>query len=461
MTGQASHSRFQHDTADRDDLPRCLTAIQPYIPGQALRHRKVPARQRATPMRPTSPTAVADLCEQISAVASADEAIRLVISDVPLLIDARQVWVHLHASAMPEQQAPGATHDQPNDAVQLPQPYRLWLINGRKSTAHTASVELAIRSGHQTLGTLSVVPEGGRDALTADELTTLRLIALTLGQTLAAHRLREALSDHHLQSNASDAGNQHANVQHWNMFLAHVAHEVRTPLTCIKGHAQLLGRQVHAARSEKTGRLTRDGAAIVLDACERHLGPLEYQVKRIERLIHDMIDLARTAQGRLDLRLERHNLVTIVEQAIAATDLPASQSIMLDAPAEAWLRCDGARIEQALYDIVQHVLRVWSQEGAIHIAVRELTQGEAHQTVTIIGDEATEATLAVWRCGAQSYPPLSGPECVHSPLDLGLALSAAIAQHHEGQLYQIANRHGGSNFLFVLPLDGPTDTRAR
>ncbi|MGZ3682091.1 MAG: sensor histidine kinase, partial [Ktedonobacterales bacterium] len=174
-------------------------------------------------------------------------------------------------------------------------------------------------------------------------------------------------------------------------FLGIASHELRTPLTSITGNVLLAGRQLQSlqhvsdmARQEGLDSLRKrlERSALLLQRTER-------QVVRMDRLVGDLLDVSRIQAGKLELRPEPCDLLTIVHEAVLEQRAAwPSRSISLDLPQRAvvTIHADADRIGQVVTNFLTNALkysqpdqpvavRVRVQGGSARIEVRDSGQG--------------------------------------------------------------------------------------
>lgn len=216
-------------------------------------------------------------------------------------------------------------------------------------------------------------------------------------------------------------------------FVADASHELRTPLTTVLGYAEL----------------HRRGALGEADAQDDAWGRTEAEAGRMRRLVEDMLTLAKyDAEPDLDLR--------DVELGALATEIVANATVAYPATAFAFgggaatVAADGDRLRQAMLNVVAN--------AAIH--------GGAHVTVSVAADR-DHACLIVHDDGPGMAPEVAARaterfvrgdtsrQRATGGAGLGLAITAAIVDAHDGTL-DVASAPGeGTTITLTLPAAPP------
>jgi signal transduction histidine kinase len=226
-------------------------------------------------------------------------------------------------------------------------------------------------------------------------------------------------------------------------FLAVASHELRTPLTNVKGYVQLLDRQLRGD----------DGS---WERLRGLIDPLQTQVRRLETLVGDLLDVSRLQRGRLELRPEAVELGELARQVVARFDHSPHRtprhSLIVDAPSPVAGVWDAARLDQVLTNLVGNALKFSPTGGEVRVAVRREAD-EALLTVSDeglgIGPEERAALFEPFRRGEATARAIPG-------VGLGLYIAAEIVARHGGRI-EVASAVGeGSTFVVRLPLAGRT-----
>jgi signal transduction histidine kinase len=223
-------------------------------------------------------------------------------------------------------------------------------------------------------------------------------------------------------------------------FLADVSHELRTPLTVMRGEAEV------ALRSRDT--VLNDGAA---DA----LGAVVEQTEHMSRLVDDLLFVARRDAGEVPPRRARIRLGDQLERTVAdARQLDPRATIELrgDAPALAThVDADAGRLHQLLMVLLDNALRYSPERRAIRVDVRRSgPQVRVRVRDHGIGIPAEDLPHVFDRFvrGSNALPGGTG---------LGLPVAKAIAQAHGGTLDIESHQGNGTSVTLTLPAseEGP------
>jgi signal transduction histidine kinase len=222
-------------------------------------------------------------------------------------------------------------------------------------------------------------------------------------------------------------------------FLAIAAHELRTPVTALKGTAQLVLRQ-HAL-----GRL--DQARL-----ETQLGRLSASADRLEALTSDLLDVARLRTGQLPLDCVPLDLPALLGEAVARAQESSDgqHRITLEVADDlAPVPADAARLDQVLTNLLENAVKyspdggtvsvgVQATEGGVQVSVRDEGIGLPPGSTEVIFEPFGRATNAAQR---------------HLPgLGLGLYICRGIVTRHGGQLWAESPGPGqGTTFYLWLP----------
>ncbi len=227
-------------------------------------------------------------------------------------------------------------------------------------------------------------------------------------------------------------------------FLAMLGHELRNPLAAISS-------AVTVARTPQLERERGWSVAVI-----------GRQVRHLEKLIDDLMDVSRITLGKIEMRHERLDLAVVLSRAIDAVRSQAAdrhQHLMVDLPeAPLWVDADPTRLEQVFVNLLSNASkyshdgkRIWVQAagGPDGATVRVRDEG--------IGLDKAMAER-VFDLFAQAQ---TGLDRAKGGLGIGLSLARRLTELHGGTIDVHSDGLGhGAEFVVTLPLSDASATGA-
>ncbi len=221
-------------------------------------------------------------------------------------------------------------------------------------------------------------------------------------------------------------------------FLSVAAHELRTPLTAV--NLALDG----VARRSSAGAANAEWVLRQTESSRR-------AVRRLNRLVEDLLDMSRIGAGRLELSLEEVELGALVREVAERFAESTASALVVEAPQPVVGRFDRSRLEQVLMNLVGNALKY----------------GEGKPVTVAVSAEAGRARLEVRDQGI-GIPPESQKRIFerfhrastarnYGGLGLGLWISRDIVEAHGGRIAVTSAPGSGSAFRVELPL-APVET---
>ena len=230
-------------------------------------------------------------------------------------------------------------------------------------------------------------------------------------------------------------------------FLLSISHELRTPLTAVKGYAEALADGVVPA-----GETAQTGATMLAEAA------------RLERLVADLLALARLGAHDFDLDLTDVDLTELVEQAgtvWSARCAPMGVHFSVETPGEQVIvRTDAARVRQVIDGLAENALRVTPRGAPLVFALHR--DADAARAVIEVRDggpglTADDRKVAFERSAL--YDRYRGERRVGT--GIGLALVGALVERLGGTPDVQTAPEGGAAFVIRLPLATSAGVAAR
>jgi signal transduction histidine kinase len=214
--------------------------------------------------------------------------------------------------------------------------------------------------------------------------------------------------------------------------ISKIAHELRSPLTSVKGFSSML--------IAKWDRFTDEQRRQFVET-------IHADAERMGRIVSEVLDLARMEAGRLQLNLVPVPLNELAQRATARMqDLPGHERIELDIPADLTAWVDPERMEAVIANLLENALR-FSDSGRIAVEGRSSVDGKVELAVSDNGVGIESHRLPDVFAGPSSDHLQATP----SGTGLSLYLSRGLVEAHGGSI-DVDSRPGrGSIFTITIP----------
>ena len=219
-------------------------------------------------------------------------------------------------------------------------------------------------------------------------------------------------------------------------FLSIASHELRTPVTSIKGYTQLA----------KTLIREQD-----LGTSEEYLDIALDQIDRMSRLILELLDVSRIETGRLDIRHEPIQWATFVRDLVHRHHTAVSERrFHLNVPdTDAVVLGDPDRLEQVVGNLLENAIKYSPDGSEIFVNVEE--RGE--QVVTSVCDRGIGIPLDELALVFERFHrgrQVSSTN--YGGLGLGLYITRQIVERHGGSIWVESKEGSGTTLFFSLPV---------
>ncbi|HJT56857.1 MAG TPA: ATP-binding protein, partial [Ktedonobacteraceae bacterium] len=236
-------------------------------------------------------------------------------------------------------------------------------------------------------------------------------------------------------------------------FLRMASHDLRSPLTAMKGNLQLAQRQL--TRLLSTSDFTTETAQSALKELSRLITRAQRQTEVQNRLIGDLLDVSRIQAGKLDLDLVPCDLASLVREIVL--DHQAStpgRSITLHVPDTEELLlvlADPGRIGQVVSNYLTNALKYSPASAPITVGV----EGVGNDVRVWVRDQGpgltTEQQQRIWERFYQA-PDIAVQSGPSKGLGLGLHICQTLIARHGGAVGVESKKDQGATFWFTLPL---------
>jgi PAS domain S-box-containing protein len=219
-------------------------------------------------------------------------------------------------------------------------------------------------------------------------------------------------------------------------FISVASHELRTPMTSIKGSVDLI---------------LGGGLGEVSPEAHELLEVARSASDRMIRLINNILDLSKIEAGQIKLRLELVDLAVVVERSLRTLNPLAAQAgitLKPSFPSELpSVEADRDRIEQIITNLVSNAIKFSPAQGQVEISLSADDQW-VRCSVSDQGCGIAEKDLnRIFGKFQQAGLPQRG-----AGTGLGLAITHALVTEHKGQIWVDSQVGKGSSFVFCLPV---------
>ncbi len=241
-------------------------------------------------------------------------------------------------------------------------------------------------------------------------------------------------------ANVRDVTEQKIEEEAQSTFFSVISHELKTPVSIIKGYAETLARE-DASWDMAT---LRDGLQVIVEEADR----LAHQIQ-------DLLDASRVQAGGMRLELTDWPLLPLAQQVVERFAPQAGEhfSFELSFPEEMPpAHADHERIRAVLENLVSNAIKYSPDGGLIRISARvdrnRAVVSVSDQGVGIPQEEQPRLFRRFYRIDNRLRRSTQGA-------GLGLFLARAIVEGHGGRIWVTSHPGRGSRFSFTLPLATP------
>ena len=226
-------------------------------------------------------------------------------------------------------------------------------------------------------------------------------------------------------------------------FLNVTSHELRTPMSAIKGYVQMTIKQT-------LGEITEEQKKVLTIVLRN--------VDRLDHLIQDILDISRLESGTMKFIPNKTVIKTLVEETVETMQIPADLKHMtIDVEVEDKmpdLTIDQERVKQVMLNIINNAIKFSPDGSIINIRAKKEEENilfEVQDSGRGIPKDKQEKIFGIF------YQVDSGIDRKFGGAGLGLAISRGIVLAHGGKIWVDSDVGKGSTFYFALPIKSVVD----
>jgi two-component system, OmpR family, sensor kinase len=278
-----------------------------------------------------------------------------------------------------------------------------------------------VRAQHQ--GVL-LVASGTSDYFSQQDLRFLEAVARWIGIVIDRAQIVEQMRHEAVEQGRRLAAEE---------LLTIMAHDLRNYLTPMKGRIEMLERR---ARRDGREQDIRDTKATL------------HTLSLLERVITDLLDVARLNEGIFVITPASMNLVHLIREVVVAFEA-AERPIYVHAPAEVVLSVDPARLRQLLENLLANAVTYAPRQTPVTVEVHIDRRADGPWVILTVSNEGPG--LPPERLAALVHPFIAGSQSIG--LGLGLYLVKRITEAHGGTLTLESPGGHGVQATIALPVE--------
>lgn len=239
----------------------------------------------------------------------------------------------------------------------------------------------------------------------------------------------------HWIGTSTDIQNMKLQEQHKDFFISMASHELKTPITSMKGYVQIL----------QSMYLTSDD-----DFLKMALGRIHKQIEKLISIIGDLLDVSKIRSGSLTFYKQDFEINNLIKEIIEelAVIYPSNRIIFKPNP-NSKVHADRERVGQVLINLITNAIKYSPKKGDIFITAK------ANQKSVMISvkDEGIGIDKNFQRKIFERFYRVEGKsEKTFPGFGIGLYIASEIIRRHKGSIGVESEPGKGSRFYFSLPL---------
>jgi PAS domain S-box-containing protein len=225
------------------------------------------------------------------------------------------------------------------------------------------------------------------------------------------------------------------------------SHELRTPVSAIKGYIQILLKQILGEINEAQ----KKGLDVVLR-----------NTNRLDNLIQELLDISRLESGTMKFIVEKTNIEKLVKEIVENMQVFANQKrIKINIKLQKGipdLMTDQERIKQVLMNLVNNAIKFSPEDSVINIYAKMKKDHVLFQVQDYGKGIPKNKQQKIFE---KFYQVDSGEDRKFGGVGLGLSISKKIVNAHGGKIWVESVLNKGSSFKFLLPVKPIQDVEGR
>ena len=217
-------------------------------------------------------------------------------------------------------------------------------------------------------------------------------------------------------------------------FIGIASHELKTPLTSIKGYVQILERIIQQMGDPRL---------------ELYLKKTNTYIDRLNTLIADLLDVSKIQAGKLQLNYSTFNIKELAEEAIEGIQhMNSHHKIVLQEVTDIQINGDRQRLEQVFTNLLTNAIKYSPTAPKVYVSVEK----KGSNVQVKVQDFGVGIAKKEQQKLFQRFYRVESTAKKFSGLGIGLYISCEIVERHGGKMWVESDEGKGSIFYFTLPI---------
>ncbi len=226
-------------------------------------------------------------------------------------------------------------------------------------------------------------------------------------------------------------------------FIKMASHELKTPITSIKGYVQLL-LNIYDELNEEKLQAARPTVKSALHTISK-------QVSKLTRLISELLDLSKIESAKLELNKSEFDLASLVEETVQdLRQTTLRHAILINNSFEGHVYADRDRIAQVLVNLLTNAIKYSPAAESVEVKVSRGAQA----AIIRVKDSGIGIDKKDHQKIFERFYRVEGKsEQTYPGFGIGLFIASEIIQRHNGTITVESEKGKGSEFIVTLPLN--------
>ncbi len=219
-------------------------------------------------------------------------------------------------------------------------------------------------------------------------------------------------------------------------FISIASHELKTPLTSIKGYIQILQRTVKKHDDE---------------AINNYLKRTQLQIGKLNNLVSDLLDISKIESGKIEFNSAWFDFGNLVKNTIEIIQQTQDYQINLKSFVEnIFVYGDENRLEQVIINYLTNAIKYSPDADSVEVKFHLTAKDEIYLSVRDFGiGISPEKQPLIF----EKFYRVEESSTRFQGLGIGLFISAEIIKRHNGHFGVLSEEGKGSEFYFTLPVE--------